>query len=149
VRFLLVDRIEGVEPGERIRGWKNAALSEDYFEWHFPERPIVPGALVLEACVQLAGWLEAASSDFEHWMLLDRVVSARYYDFALPGDRIDLVIERAPLDAPDRRLYRAESRVRATRGAAIEFEGRLVPLDTLASRAAARRVYTTLTWGRP
>ncbi len=70
MRFLLVDRIDDVEKDRSIRGSKLAAMSEDYFEWHFPERPIVPGVLILEACAQLAGWLEAASSDFERWFLI-------------------------------------------------------------------------------
>ena len=61
MRFLLLDRIEEVVPGQSVRGWKNASMTEDYFEWHFPERPIVPGVLVLESFVQLAGWAEAAS----------------------------------------------------------------------------------------
>lgn len=144
MRFLLVDRIEEVEPGRSIRGSKNAAMSEDYFEWHFPERPIVPGALILEAAVQLAGWLEAASSDFEHWFLLERVRSARYYDFAVPGDRIEIRIERLQGDDPASPVFRGESRVAGRRGATLEFEGRRVPLETLESREAARRTYAQL-----
>lgn len=144
MRFLLVDRIDQVDPGQSIRGAKNAAMSEDYFEWHFPERPIVPGVLILEACAQLAGWLEAASSDFERWFLLDTVTSARYYDFAVPGDRIELELERMPSDAEDRRAFRGESRVAGRRGATLEFAGRVVALDTLEDREAARRAYARL-----
>ena len=144
MRFLLVDRIREVEIDRAIRGWKNAAMSEDYFEWHFPERPIVPGMLILEACVQLAGWLEAASSDFERWFLLDRVRTARYDAFAGPGDRIDLHVERLPCEDPDRRAFRGTSGVGEARGAAIEFEGRVVPLATLETRAKARHDYAVL-----
>jgi len=147
MRFLLVDRVSEVVPDTSIRGWKNAANSEDYFEWHFPERPIVPGMLVLEACVQMAGWLEAASSDFTHWFLLDRVHSARYYAFAVPGDRIDLHVERVPATESEdvlRRGYKAVSQVGDTRGAALEFEGRLVPLEDLAARETARRTWAQL-----
>lgn len=145
MRFLLVDRIAAVEVDRSIAGWKNAAMSEDYFEWHFPERPIVPGMLILEACAQLAAWLEGASSDFERWFLLDRVRSARYYAFAVPGDRIDLELERIDDGADEgRRVYRAESRVGETRGASIEFEGRVVDLETSAARESARRAYAQL-----
>jgi len=143
MRFLLVDRIAEFEPGQRIQGAKCAAMAEDYFEWHFPERPIVPGMLILEAFVQLAGWLEAGSSDFEHWFLLDTVRSARYYDFAVPGDRIDLILERIAGD-DGVCSYRGETRVGEKRGATLEFEGRLVPLETLESRDAARRAYAAL-----
>ncbi len=144
MRFLLVDRISDVAPDTSIAGWKNAAMTEDYLEWHFPERPIVPGVLILEACVQLAGWLEASSSAFDQWFLLDRVRSARYYAFAVPGDRIDLSVERVATEDPARRAYKAESHVGGTRGAALEFEGRLVPLESLEAREAARRSWAIL-----
>jgi 3-hydroxyacyl-[acyl-carrier-protein] dehydratase len=149
MRFLLVDGIAALEPGRSIRGWKNAALSEDYFEWHFPERPIVPGALVLEACVQLAGWLEAADSDAASWALLARVRSARYYDFALPGDRIDLSVQRLPDPGEDRRGWRAETNMGARRGATLEFETRVVPLADLHDAAVVRRTLAALRGGRP
>jgi len=144
MRFLLVDRIAEFEPGQRIQGAKCAAMAEDYFEWHFPERPIVPGMLILEAFVQLAGWLEAGSSDFEHWFLLDTVRSARYYDFAVPGDVIELTLERVETDDDARRAYRAESRVDDKRGCTLEFEGRLVPLGDLSSREKARTQWRLL-----
>jgi 3-hydroxyacyl-[acyl-carrier-protein] dehydratase len=144
VRFLLVDRITAYDADRSIHGWKNVAMSEDYLEWHFPERPIVPGVLILEACVQLAGWLEAASSDFQRWFLLDRVHSARYYDFAVPGDRIQLSLERIEHEDPERRAFRAETRVDERRGATLEIEGRLVPLASLESREAAQRAWSGL-----
>ena len=144
MRFLLVDRVAEHEPGTLIRGWKNVAMAEDYLEWHFPERPIMPGVLILEACAQLAGWLEAASSDFEHWFLLDRVRSARYYDFAIPGDRIDITLERVEHDDDSRRVYRAETSVDGKRGASIEFEGRVSALDELEDAAHARRAWAQL-----
>lgn len=145
MRFLLVDRIAAFEADRSISGWKNAAMSEDYLEWHFPERPIVPGMLILEACAQLAAWHEGASSDFERWFLLDGVRSARYYAFAVPGDRIDLRLERID-DGTDetRRAYRAESHVGETRGASIEFEGRVMPLETNAARESARQTFQQL-----
>ena len=145
MRFLLVDRIEEVEPGRRATGWKNAAMSEDYFEWHFPGRPIVPGVLVLEALSQLAGWLEAAGSDFESWILIDRVRTARYYAFARPGDRIDLEIEVIEEEGGEgRRVYRGESRVAGKRAAIVEFEARIVPLSDLEGTERARKAYAVL-----
>jgi 3-hydroxyacyl-[acyl-carrier-protein] dehydratase len=144
MRFLLVDRIEELEPGVRARGWKNAAMSEDYFEWHFPERPIVPGMLILEAFAQLAGWLEAAGSDFQSWLLLDRVKAARYYAFASPGDRIDLELTCVASDEPGRRIFRGESRVGEERGAVVEFEGVIVPLADFESAERARQTYSAL-----
>jgi 3-hydroxyacyl-[acyl-carrier-protein] dehydratase len=139
-----VDRIDAVEPGVSIRGAKLAAASEDYFTWHFPERPIVPGNLVLEAVVQLAGWLEAVGSGFERWVLLTRVASARWYAFAGPGDRIDLALDVLPGGDPSLRRYRAETLVRGERGATLELEARGVPLEGLEDPARVRRAYEGL-----
>lgn len=149
MRYLFVDRIEDVVPGERARGWKNVSMTEDYLEWHFPEQPIVPGTLVLEAFAQLAGWLEAASSGFTRWFLLDRVASARYFGAALPGDRIDLVVTAVKTDDPARRAYQAESHVGGERRALVEFEGRAVVLEDLDSRERMERAFGRLRGAAP
>ena len=144
MRYLLVDRIEELTPQVSVKGWKNVAMSEDYLEWHFPERPIVPGTLVLEALSQLAGWHEAATSEFSRWVLLDRVGSARYFGFAVPGDRIDLRLEIVASADPERRAYRGESSVGGERKALLEFEARVVPLETLDARERVERAYKQL-----
>src|SRR5207237_2805332 len=90
MRFLLVDRIVEWKPGDSIQGIKNVAMSEDFLEFHFPGNPVMPGALLLEALAQLAGWLEAASSDFHDWFMLRNVQKCMFYGFVLPGDRVDL-----------------------------------------------------------
>ena len=144
MRFLMVDRIAEHVPDTSIRGWKNVAMAEDYLEWHFPEQPIMPGMLILEACAQLAGWLEAAGSDCARWFLLDRVRSGRYYDFAIPGDRIDITLERMEHEDPERRVYRAETSVDGKRGATLEFEGRVTDLAALQDPDDARRMWKQL-----
>jgi 3-hydroxyacyl-[acyl-carrier-protein] dehydratase len=144
VRYLLVDRIPPRAPGGPFVGWKNVAMSEDYLEWHFPEQPIMPGVLVLEALVQLAGWHEAEASGFTRWFLLDQVRSARYYGFSVPGDRLELSLEPLEASAPDRRAWRGESKVGGERRALAEFEGVTVPLETLESREMVERTLRTL-----
>lgn len=144
MRFLLVDRIVHVEPGTSIEGYKNVAMSEDYLTWHFPEQPILPGMLILESFAQLAGWLEAVSSGFERWVLLDRVRSARYYQFCVPGDRVLLTLEQLEGDDSARRVYRGESRVDGERRATVEFEAAVVPLTDLEERERAVRTYEAL-----
>ena len=47
--FLLVDRIRSIELGKRIVALKNVTINEPFFQGHFPERPIMPGVLILEA----------------------------------------------------------------------------------------------------
>ena len=144
MRYLLVDRIEEVVPGVSAKGWKNVSMTEDYLEWHFPDQPVVPGTLVLEAFAQLAAWLEASSSGFTRWFLLDRVMSARYFGAALPGDRIDLVITAVPTDDPTRRTFHAESHVGGERRSLVEFEGRTVALADLDSCERMERAFERL-----
>jgi 3-hydroxyacyl-[acyl-carrier-protein] dehydratase len=57
MRYLLIDCITEWQPGTKIKGIKNVAMSEDFLEYHFPKNPIMPGVLLLEAIAQLTGWL--------------------------------------------------------------------------------------------
>lgn len=61
MRFFLIDRILDWRVGERARAIKNVALSEDFFDDHFPRRPVMPGVLILEGLAQLSGLLLEAS----------------------------------------------------------------------------------------
>lgn len=148
MRFLLVDSLGDVGPSG-ARGTKTVAMSEDYLEWHFPERPILPGTLVAEALAQVAGWHEAVASDFTRWALLDRVVSARYLGFSGPGDRLDLHVEAKPTDDPARRAYLGEASVGGSRRAVVEFEAAVVPLEGLDDPARLRRLYAALRGEKP
>ncbi len=61
MRFFLIDRITRWDPGVVAEGSKNVALSEDFFDDHFPRRPVMPGVLILEGLAQLSGLLLEAS----------------------------------------------------------------------------------------
>jgi 3-hydroxyacyl-[acyl-carrier-protein] dehydratase len=61
VRFFLIDKITLWEVGVRARAVKNVALSEDFFDDHFPRRPVMPGVLMIEGMAQLAGLLLEAT----------------------------------------------------------------------------------------
>lgn len=149
MRFLLVDRIEEIVPGALVRGWKAVAMSEDYLEWHFPDRPILPGTLVAEAFAQLAGWHEAVASDFTRWALVDRVTSARYLGFSVPGDRLELRLEVRPTDDPARRAFSGEATAGGERRALVDFEAVVTPLDALEDPARMRRMYDALRGVKP
>src|SRR5205809_5916909 len=55
--FLLVDRVQELDPDRRIVGIKNVTINEPFFQGHFPGRPIMPGVLIIEALAQAAGVL--------------------------------------------------------------------------------------------
>jgi 3-hydroxyacyl-[acyl-carrier-protein] dehydratase len=61
--FLLVDRIEEIVPGESITATKAVSMNEEYFQGHFPGRPIMPGVLIIEALAQSAAIMAVEELD--------------------------------------------------------------------------------------
>jgi 3-hydroxyacyl-[acyl-carrier-protein] dehydratase len=103
MRFLLIDRIEVLEPGQRAEGFKQIASDEEYFDDHFPGYPLVPGVLVLESLAQLGGRLVEASvratSPRRVLPLLAKVDHAKFIRPVRPGDRLDLEVQLLGLSA--------------------------------------------------
>ena len=95
--FLLVDRITELEP-ERIVGLKNVTVNEPFFNGHFPEFPVMPGVLIVEAMAQTAGVLVLKSiPDREKKLvLLVSIESAKFRKPVVPGDqlRIEMIVIR-------------------------------------------------------
>ncbi len=145
MRYLLVDRILEWKTNESIKGVKNVALSEDFLEFHFPKNPIMPGVLLLEALVQLAGWLEAVSSDFQNWFLLKTVQRGTFYGFAFPGDAVELEVRRRSNGSPVNRSFSGVCAVGGKRKIVAEFEGDLVPLGDLESVDDQKKLFQLLT----
>jgi len=87
--FLLVDRIVEME-AERIVGIKNVTANEPFFAGHFPEFPVMPGVLIVEAMAQTAGVLVLKSIPDRHnkLVLLVAVENARFRKPVLPGDSL-------------------------------------------------------------
>ena len=93
--FLLVDRVLEVVPGERIVAFKNISANEEYFCGHFPERPIMPGVLMLEALAQAAGLLiycttSTKANARDNWYYYAGVNNARFKRVVEPGDQLIL-----------------------------------------------------------
>jgi 3-hydroxyacyl-[acyl-carrier-protein] dehydratase len=61
--FLLVDRVVEIELGKRIKAYKNVTTNEEFFNGHFPAKPIMPGVLIIEALAQAAGVLGFKSQE--------------------------------------------------------------------------------------
>ena len=61
--FLLVDRVTEMDPGKSIVAYKNVTVNEPFFNGHFPNQPIMPGVLIIEALAQAAGVLGFKSKE--------------------------------------------------------------------------------------
>jgi 3-hydroxyacyl-[acyl-carrier-protein] dehydratase len=93
MRFLLVDRITELESGKHASGLKNVTLSEDFFTHHFPQHPVMPGALIVECLVQLADWLIREHRGFEYAGLPASFESVKFHRLVHPGDQLQLKVE--------------------------------------------------------
>ena len=91
--FLLVDRILSIELDKHIVGLKNITVNEPFFVGHFPQYPIMPGVLIVEAMAQVAGILALLSTPENlgnqalYLMSLDKV---RFRKPVMPGDQLIL-----------------------------------------------------------
>jgi len=87
--FLLVDRIEELEP-ERIVGIKNVTANEPFFTGHFPDYPVMPGVLIVEAMAQVAGVLvlNTIPDRKNKLVLLAGVDGAKFRKPVRPGDQL-------------------------------------------------------------
>jgi len=102
--FLLVDRITALVPGESVQGYKNVTINEPFFSGHFPDYPIMPGVLIIEAMAQVSGVLAMATKDQAAKDLIFYLAgtdNTRFKRPVVPGDRLDMeseiVVERRTL----------------------------------------------------
>ena len=119
MRFLLLDRITSWEPGQRGEAIKNVTLSEDFFDDHFPLKPIMPGVLILEGMAQLSGLLLEAGVRRDTGRTVKALMSvverAKFRRPAKPGDCLEYRAEVASVNEAGGRVE-----VRATcRGEAV------------------------------
>lgn len=87
--MLLVDRILELEP-DRIVGIKNVTVNEPFFQGHFPDFPVMPGVLIVEAMAQVAGVLvlKGIEDRASKLVLLAGIDSAKFRRPVLPGDQL-------------------------------------------------------------
>jgi 3-hydroxyacyl-[acyl-carrier-protein] dehydratase len=92
--FLLVDRVLEIEAGKRIRAIKNVSINEPYFVGHFPQRPVMPGVLMLEALAQAAAVLSFVTlgqePDDKTIYYFAGIDNARFKRPVEPGDQLEL-----------------------------------------------------------
>ncbi len=95
--FLLVDRVLECEPGVRLKALKNISVNEPMFTGHFPERPIFPGVLIMEALAQATGILAFKTTeskpDGSSLYYFAGIDNCRFKQPVVPGDQLILDVE--------------------------------------------------------
>jgi len=93
--FLLVDRVVAFEPSASIVCRKNVTINEPFFQGHFPNKPVMPGVLLIEALAQAGGLLThlSAITDSEGKVFyLVKVDNAKFSRMVVPGDQLELCV---------------------------------------------------------
>lgn len=92
--FLLIDCIEEMEPGQKAVAYKNVTVNEPFFQGHFPEKPVMPGVLIVEALAQ-TGAVAVLSLEENKGKLafFGGIDKAKFRRQVVPGDRLRLDVE--------------------------------------------------------
>ena len=93
--FLMIDEIEEFVPGEYCLAYKNISDNEYYFKCHFPEQPIMPGVLIVEALAQAGAF--AVLSEEENYgknVLFAGIKNMKFKQIVFPGDKLKLEVKR-------------------------------------------------------
>ena len=119
--FLLIDGIQTLTPNESATGIKNVSANESFFEGHFPDRPVMPGVLIIESMAQTAGCLVVVSLGKEsegklvYFMTIE---NARFRKPVVPGDRLVINVQKL-----------------RSRGSVFKFSGKAFVGEVLAAEA--------------
>jgi len=121
--FLLVDRVEDLQPGKSIVALKNVSIGEPYFQGHFPDKKIMPGVLLVEAIAQAGGILlfHSIPDPERKFVVLSKIENAKFRRLVIPGAQLRLEAEILKLKAKFCHL-----RGRATVGGEVAAEGDMV-----------------------
>jgi 3-hydroxyacyl-[acyl-carrier-protein] dehydratase len=94
--FVMVDRILAIEVGKQVVGLKNVTINEPFFQGHFPQRPVMPGVLILEGLAQVGGIMayyahpEAIGNKL---LFFAGINKARFRRPVVPGDQLILTLD--------------------------------------------------------
>lgn len=99
--FLLVDKVTEIEEGKRVAGLKNVTANEPYFQGHFPDYPVMPGVLIVEALAQVGAigvlGMEENKGKIGFLAGLDK---CRFKQQVKPGDQLQLEVEITRIKGP-------------------------------------------------
>ncbi len=129
--FLLVDRAERYVPGESIVGFKCVSAAEPHFQGHFPENPIMPGVLIIEAMAQTGAILmsKTLDADISNTLIYFMgVEQAKFRRPVRPGDVLEMPVE---VTANRRGIFKfkGEARVNGVRCADATFSATSAPRE--------------------
>ncbi|WP_024832404.1 3-hydroxyacyl-ACP dehydratase FabZ [Ruminiclostridium josui] len=92
--FLLVDKVIELEPGKKVVAVKNVSSNEPFFQGHFPEYPIMPGVLIVEALAQAAGIAVAVLEENKGKLgVFAGIEEMKFKNQVMPGDVLTLEAE--------------------------------------------------------
>lgn len=103
--FLLVDRVDIIEPNEEAVGLKNITMNEPQFMGHFPENPVMPGVLIIEAMAQTAAVTVMSNQEEGHKksVFFMSVENAKFRKPVLPGHQLKMHVVK---EQERRNVYR-------------------------------------------
>lgn len=120
--FLLVDRITEYVSGKYVKGYKNVTFNEPFFTGHFPEKPIMPGVLMVEALAQVSAGIVMKMPEYQgKFIVFAGIDNVRFKRIVIPGDRLDLYSEVLKL-----RGSLVKLKVQASVDGQIAVEGELI-----------------------
>ena len=95
--FVLVDRIIDITPGEKLTAIKNVTINEPFFHGHFPNQPVMPGVLVLEAMAQAGALLclNSIENPMKKNMFFSALSDSKFRHTIIPGDQLRLEMSLA------------------------------------------------------
>lgn len=101
--MLLIDRLVDIKAGEGAVGVKNVSYGEPFFQGHFPQKPVMPGVLIVEAMAQAAAAYVAYTDDIDvegKIVLFMGVDKARFRRPVIPGDQLRIAVRTVQRRAP-------------------------------------------------
>lgn len=92
--FLLIDRVVELEEGKKITAIKNVTMNEQFFKGHFPNEPVMPGVLIIEAMAQAGAVAILSLDDFKgKTAYFGAINNAKFRTKVVPGDTLRLEVE--------------------------------------------------------
>lgn len=99
--FLLIDKVTYMEPGKKVTAYKNVTMNEYFFQGHFPEEPVMPGVLIIEALAQAGAVAILSQENFKGKIaFFGGINKAKFRKKVVPGDTLRLEVEIVKIKGP-------------------------------------------------